>query len=121
MRHVTGIKMTVLAVAIAMTAIAAGCANAPLRTEKSTSGIRAAEEVGAAGVPQAALHLQLAKEELERARVLASNDEKEMATSMLARAEVDAELAVALSKEDAEKLEARKAIARVQKLRQENL
>jgi len=50
-----------------------GCASAPpLRTEASTSGIRAAEEIGAAKVPQASLHLQLAKEELEHARGLSA-------------------------------------------------
>jgi len=53
-------------------AIGLGCASSPpLRTEASTSGIRAAEEVGAAKVPQASLHLQLAKEELEHAKALA--------------------------------------------------
>jgi hypothetical protein len=106
----------------AMTAaIAAGCASTPpLRTEASASGIRAAEEVGASKVPQASLHLQLAKEELENAKWLAANDEKARAVSMLSRAEVDAELAVALSREDAEKAEAQGAVDRVRQLRQEN-
>ena len=71
-------------------------------------------------MPQASLHLQLAKEELENAKRLAANDEKERAVSMLSRAEVDAELAVALSREDAEKAEAQGAIDRVRQLRQEN-
>jgi hypothetical protein len=39
---------------------------------------------------------------------------------MLSRAEADAELAVALSREDAEKAEARGAVDRVRQLRQEN-
>jgi hypothetical protein len=64
--------------------------------------------------------LQLAKEELESAKRLAANDEKEMAVSMLSRAEVDAELAVALSRESTEKAEALGAIDRVRQLRQEN-
>jgi hypothetical protein len=105
---------------LAAAAIAAGCASAPLKTEASTSGIRAAEEVGAADVPQASLHLQLAKEELGSAQKLAANDEKEKADSMLMRAEADAELAVALSREDAEKTEARTQVERVRKLRQDN-
>jgi hypothetical protein len=86
----------------------------------STSGIRAAEEVGAANVPQASLHLQLAKEELELAKGLAAKDEKKKAASMLLRAEADAELAVALSRGDAEKSEARAAAERVRQLRQDN-
>ena len=120
MRHVSKIGIMVFAVAVVATAIVAGCANAPLRTEASTSGIRAAEEAGAAKVPQASLHLQLAKEELELAKGLAAKDEKKKAASMLLRAEADAELAVALSRGDAEKSEARAAAERVRQLRQDN-
>ncbi len=121
MRHISKTAIMVFTIAAATTVIAVGCASSPpLRTEASTSGIRAAEEVGAAKVPQASLHLQLAKEELENAKRLAANDEKERAVSMLSRAEVDAELAVALSREDAEKAEAQGAIDRVRQLRQEN-
>lgn len=110
----------VLAAAVAATATAAGCAGAPLRTEASTSGIRAAEEVGATKVPRAALHLQLAREELEQAKALAKDGEKEQAASRLLRSEADAELAVALSREDAERTEARAAVDRVRLLRQGN-
>jgi len=120
MRNVSKIGIMVLAVAVVVTAFAAGCASVPLRTEASTSGIRAAEEVGAAKVPQASLHLQLAKEELERAKGLAKNGDKEEATSLLRRAEADAELAVALSREDAEKSEALTAVERVRQLIQDN-
>jgi hypothetical protein len=120
MRHVSKIGIMVFAAAVAVMAMAFGCASAPLKTEASTSGIRAAEEVGAANVPQASLHLQLAKEELGRAKTLAANDEKDKADSMLMRAEVDAELAVALSREDTEKTEAKAAVERVRQLRQDN-
>lgn len=120
MRNVSKIGIMMFAVVFIATAIIAGCANTPLRTEGSTSGIRAAEEVGAANVPQASLHLQLAKEELERAKALSAKGEKEEANSMLLRAEADAELAVALSREDAEKTEAQAAVESVRKLRQDN-
>jgi pyridoxal biosynthesis lyase PdxS len=121
MKHVSKIRFMMFAVAVVATAIVAmGCATTPLRTEASTSSIRAAEEAGAAKVPQASLHLQLAKEELEQARGLAEQNEKEKAVSMLLRAEADAELAVALSHGDAEKLEAQAAMERVRQLRQDN-
>jgi hypothetical protein len=121
MRQITKIGMMVFAVAVVVTAIAAGCASAPpLDTEKSTSGIRAAQEVGATSVPRAALHLQLAKEELGHAEGLAAEGDKEKAESMLSRAEADAELAIALSREDTEKSEAKIAVERVRKLRQDN-
>ena len=101
--------------------VALSCAATPsLRTEASTSGIRAAEEVGATEVPRAALHLQLAKEELEHAKQLAARGEGDRASSLLLRAEADAELAVALSREDSEKSEAQAAVERVRQLRQDN-
>lgn len=103
-----------------LAALAAGCASTPLRTEASTSGIRAAEEVGAAGVPRAALHLQLAKEELERAKRMAKDGEKAQAESMLTRAEADAELALNLSREHNQKIEAQAALEKVIELRNAN-
>ena len=105
---------------IAVVAIAAGCATTPLHTEASSSGIRAAEEVGANSIPRAALYLQYAKEELEHAKKLAHQDEKEQAASMLLRSEADAELAVALSREDSEKNEAKAAMDSVRQLRHDN-
>jgi hypothetical protein len=110
MRHVSRSGSPLFATAAVISALAVGCAQAPLRsTEASTSGIRAAEEVGAPAVPRAALHLQLAKEELD----------KDQASSLLLRAEADAELAVALSREATEGSEARAAVERVHQLRQE--
>ena len=103
------------------TLLLAACATAPLVTEQSTSNIRAAEEVGADKVPRAALHLQLARESLEKARALAKDGNKEAADSMLMRSEADAELAIALSQEDTERKEAEAAVLRVQELRKANL
>jgi hypothetical protein len=54
------------------------------------------------------------------AKKLAAKGEKEQADSMLLRAESDAELAVMLSHEDAEKAEAMAAVARVSQLRKDN-
>ncbi len=120
MKHVSRIGIMLFTVAIASTGLVAGCANAPLRTEASTSGIRAAEEAGAAKTPQASLHLQLAKEELESAKSLSAKGDKEEAASMLMRAEADAELAVVLSHNDTEKSEAMAAIERARQLRKDN-
>jgi outer membrane murein-binding lipoprotein Lpp len=119
MRQLSKIVIMMFA-AVVTTAFVAGCASAPLKTEASTSGIRAAEEAGAAKVPQASLHLQLAKEELELAKGLAAKGDKKEAKSMLLRAEADAELAVVLSHGDAQKLEATAAVERVRQLQQDN-
>jgi len=120
MKHVCKIGIMLITVAIAATTIITGCSSIPLRTEASTSGIHAAEEAGAANVPQASLYLQLAKEELDLAKKLAAKGEDEKAASMLKRAESDAELAVVLSHEDTEKAEAMAAVERVRQLRKEN-
>ena len=100
-----------------------GCASGPPineRTEASTAAIRAAEEVGAPKVPRAALHLQLAKEEAGHAKELITAGDKERAASLLLRAEADADLAVALSREQAEKDEAALAMERVHELQKAN-
>ena len=114
--------MALLAASVLLAIVVAGCGSSPaaLNKEPTTSAIRAAEEVGAASVPSASLYLQLAKEELEKAKALAADNEKELAESMLLRAQADGELAVALSRGDADKAEATKAIERVQELRKEN-
>jgi hypothetical protein len=91
-----------------------------LHTESSTAAIRTAEEVGASNVPKASLHLQLAREEMAMATELHDDGKKEEASSMLLRAEADAELAIALSNASAEKTEAEAAVERVRKLRAEN-
>ena len=118
MRHP---HMALLAGAVLLAAAIAGCASTPaVNKEGSTSAIRAAEEVGASGVPSASLYLQLAKEELENAKGMAAKGDKEQAESMLSRSQADGELAVALSRGDADKTEATQAIERVRLLRQDN-
>jgi len=113
-----------LAVSILLAALIAGCGSSPvLNKEASTSAIRAAEESGASKVPSASLYLQLAKEELENAKMISARDDegdKERAESMLLRAQADGELAVALSRSDADKKAATDAVERVRQLRQDN-
>lgn len=101
-------------------ALATGCASAPLQTQQSTSAIRAAEEVGAEGVPQASLHLQLAREGLAKAQDLSKQGEKARAESMLRRSEADAELAVALAHGEVQRQEAKEAMEEVRELRKSN-
>jgi hypothetical protein len=114
-------QMIVLALSVLFAAMIASCGGSvTVNKEASTSAIRAAEESGASKVPSASLYLQLAKEELENAKGLAGKGEKEQAESMLLRAQADGELAVALSRGDADKTEATQAIERVRQLRQDN-
>jgi outer membrane murein-binding lipoprotein Lpp len=119
MKH---IKIAILAGSLLTGLFIAGCgSNAVVVDEESTtSSIRAAEEVGAGDISSASLYLQLAKEELVKAQTFAENGDKEEAESMLLRASADGELAVALSRSDADKKEAADAIDRVKQLRQEH-
>jgi regulator of protease activity HflC (stomatin/prohibitin superfamily) len=91
-----------------------------LHTETSTAAIRSAQDLGAATVPQAALHLQLAQEEMKAAEALNAKGQQEEGKSLLLRAEADAELAVALSRADADREAAIVAMDRVRKLESEN-
>jgi len=94
---------------------------APEKVAAPAIAIRSAEEIGADKVPQAALYLQLAKEQSENARqVMAGGGDKERAESLLARAEVDAELARALARQDSTRSEAQRAIDKVKTLKQTN-
>jgi hypothetical protein len=87
------------------------------KSDSSSAAIRAAEEVGATHDPQAALHLQLAKEQFEHAQALSGKD-KEAADRLLLRAQADAELSLALARSESEKNEALGAIEKVKKLKQ---
>ena len=102
-------------------ASAAGCATATLPAERLASaeaGIRGATEVGGENVPQAALHLKMARDQVALARALERDGDVERATLQLARAETDAELALALTRETGARAEASKVLAEVQSLRQ---
>jgi hypothetical protein len=82
--------------------LALGCGSYPPPTERLTTAeaaIRGAEEVGASRVPRAALHMQLAKEQTEKARRLMQDSYNERAELTLKRAQADAELAISIAKE----------------------
>ena len=89
---------------ITLLLIGAGCASYPPPTDHVASAIaatRGAQEAGAPRVPRAALSLKLAEEEVGQARTMLENGDNERADFMTLRAYNDAELALALSREDA--------------------
>lgn len=104
---------------VATLAAGTGCAKAKPPQAQLTSShasIRAAEELKANEVPKANLHLQMAKENVERAEKLMSSGDHEEACYVLMRAQSDAELALALAKESKLAKEAQEAVDKVQKL-----
>jgi hypothetical protein len=97
-----------------------GCGGAPPPTERvaaSEAAVRGAREVGAPSVPNAALHLKLAEEQIAKAKAAMQEDENEEADRLLMRAQADAELALALARESQAKAEAQVALDQVSKLR----
>lgn len=90
-------------VPIALSLLVAACAGAPAPTEQVASALaatRGAEEAGALQHPQAALHLKLAEDQITRARQLMEEEKNERARSVAVRAYQDAELAIAIAREN---------------------
>jgi hypothetical protein len=89
---------------VGVTLLGLGCASSPVPVEQLASAeasVRAARELGAAKVPRAELHLNLAQTQVTQARKLSEDGENEQASVLLTRARADAELAVSLVREAA--------------------
>ncbi len=113
-------RMTILAASAAFLATACGGAAAP--NEQMTAAraaIRAAEVGGAQASPEATLRLKKANEQVALAKSLIKEGKNEEAEWVLRKAEVDAELALTLAREQTAHAEATRAIDEVKKLRTE--
>ncbi|MDX2019496.1 MAG: DUF4398 domain-containing protein [Deltaproteobacteria bacterium] len=82
----------------------------------SKAAVRAAEEVGAEGLPRSALYLDLAKQQIARAEKLMKDGEQKQAELTLDRARADAELAIALAKADDERVVAEETAKRLEQM-----
>lgn len=80
----------------------------PLVDAESAS--RIARELGAESHPTAQLHEKLADEQIDQAKALMAKGDNERATYVLIRARADAELALALAREQAALAEKQKAV-----------
>jgi hypothetical protein len=83
--------------------LASGCAgshSAPTQQMADVqSANRSANELGAQRNPKAQLYLKLSEEQLNKAKAAMEDDDNETADRLLTRAKVDAELAIALTRE----------------------
>lgn len=105
------------------TALAVGCSNqkAPhTALTEAQSEVSAAEARGAQEVPQASLHLKMAKDAIAEAKQLMEEGQHEEAKAALERANIDAKLAKSLATEEQIKDEAQEQIDRVKSLEQAN-
>jgi hypothetical protein len=101
---------------------ATACASFPPPTESlanAIASVRGAEEVGAADVPEAALQLQLAREEITKARALMAQGDNEPAHYQALRAANDADLAIALVRANQAHKAAEAAEENVEKIKAE--
>jgi hypothetical protein len=100
----------------------AACGGAAIPAERLTSAkasIRGAQEVGAERNPKASLHLKMARDQVDRAERQIAADENDKAALTLNQAQADADLALALTREAGERMQAEQAKARIQELRAE--
>jgi hypothetical protein len=107
---------------IALGAALAACASAqlnPTRVSDVQAAMRAAEAVGADRNPKAALHLQLARDEVAEANRLAKDGDGETAGLLLDRAQADAELALSMTRTEQEQQKAREAWDKVKEFQKE--
>ena len=99
----------------------AACGGAELNQTRATNvqaSLIAAEKVGAKDQPKAALHLQLAQEQLESAKRLAADGDQVNSDLLLERAKVDADLAIQLARTEREEQSARQAWDKIRELKQ---
>jgi hypothetical protein len=110
-------RVSLVATAILLLAWPMGCGSYPPPTERMTTAeaaIRGAEEVNASQIPRAALHLKLAQEQTDKAKRLMEDGYNERAELTLKRAQSDAELAIAISKEQEQVTRAHEAQAKLE-------
>jgi hypothetical protein len=118
----TWIERTICVATIAGSAwVSVGCGSSEVPAKQlaqTEASIRAAHEVGADDTPKAALQLKLAKDGMQRAQKQSADGDNERAQATLQEAELDAELAVLLAKQEAIESKANQAKGRADSLDQ---
>jgi hypothetical protein len=106
----------VFAVVLVSSGLACGAGAPPPNDQwaAAQADVGRAESAGAPANPDAKLHLQLAQEDLQRAKRLIGHD-NELATTLSELARVEAQLALSLAKQSAAEDAARRGAAELQK------
>lgn len=100
-----------------------GCASSQVAPDKIAAPkaeIAAAEEAGAKEHPTAALHLQMANDQYDRAKRLIKGGDGDEAELVLARARVDAQYALELARLEQTKQQASDALEKIDQLKREH-
>jgi len=93
-----------------------GCGSSAVPLDRLTDAkatVRAAQEAGAQGTPQAALHLKMANDELASAQKAMDDNDNDRARLLLNQAQADADLSLALARGTTEKQQAQEAQAKI--------
>lgn len=107
MRRKTGMWVPFLLFCMSLSC--GGAAPPDRQMVSAEAAIRGAQELGATSVSEASLYLRLAERQVDKAKALMRNGNNQRAAMMLSRAQLDAELAIALAKENSAKTEAQEA------------
>lgn len=113
------LQLRLLGLSSILALCAAACGGAAVPQQELTSAkaaVAGAEVGGAAENPKAALHLQLAKQQISEAEKLIEEGDNEEAARVITRAQADADLALALAKENKAKVEAQAAKEQLDRL-----
>ncbi len=113
------IRSGFVVIALGLTTGCASSVMSPPKLAAAEASVRGAEEVDAEAEPRAGLQLKLAQDQLAEAKILSKNGDGEEADRMLARAQVDADLAIALAKEASAKREAALVMSEIQEAKEE--
>lgn len=106
-------KNTILSILAAAPLLAACGSSMPEPKQPmadAEAAMRSAREVGADTQPAARLHVKLADEQISQAKALVASGDNERAGYVLLRARADAELALALAREQNALVEKQKAV-----------
>lgn len=114
----TAITRFALPLGIALTAACGGSEMPAKQLAESQAAVRAATEVGAADNPQASLHLKMARDQIGKAEALNREGEYDAAKQLLMQAEVDAELALTLTREQQARADEQQAEQQLESLPQ---
>lgn len=111
-----------IALATTCAVLMPACATAVLPQQQladTQAAIASTETLGGASDPDAKLHLQYAREQMERAKRMMAEGDDDEALRMLDRASADAELALALAKTEQMRKRSEEAKAELDKLKSE--
>ena len=110
---------SIIAWSVLTAAVTMGCGSSAVPLDKLTdakSTVRAAQEAGAQGTPQAALHLKMANDELASAQRAMDDHDNDRARLFLNQAQSDADLALALARGSEEKRQVAEQQAKIDSL-----